>query len=179
MDILTFSTDEELKDLLSGNLEEQECILTTKAIPKCTKKSRETKEPYDEIFSKEIVCVTTRKVIVGANYRDLLSRYSESIEGEGVDRDPMQLPWGEWVSGSNSLIAHKETFYFRVYGVEKGSEKCYIYNDGSRIEEDRVSRLSEFLPTSREGDEQKVIVNNLKLNTITKLEFNDRILERK
>ena len=54
------------------------------------------------------------------------------------------------------------------------------YNNGSKIEDDKVSRLSEFLPVSRErGGDQKVIVNNLKLNTIIKLEFDNKIIERK
>ena len=170
----SFTTNEQLKDLLLKNIEEQECRIITHSIPKCTKKSRSTKELFMDVFSDDIICVSDRNVIIGANYRDLLEKHygprSEIEQG-------FELPWGEWVEGSNVLIFHKGQYYLRVYMVEKNEENFYIYNNGNEIEKDKKERLNEFLPTEREND-KKVIVNNIKLSSIFRIEFDGSILER-
>jgi hypothetical protein len=180
VEFISFNEDAELKELLFKNFEEQECIITTKSSPKCTKKSRETGELFTDIFSKEIVCKSIRKVLVGSNYRKLINKFSQDyVEDFNLKNLPLDLPWGEWVEGSNSLIYYKETYYFRVYSIEKGAIKCYIYNDGKMIENDKNERLSEFLPIEKEDTTQKVLVNNIKLSSILRLQFNDRVLGRK
>lgn len=180
MEKIVFKTTEELKKLLCQNFTEQGCILTTKSAAKCNKKSRETKEPYESVFSNEIICITTRPVIVGASYKDLLKRYSpkdETSEAAEGTTESLELPWGEWVNGSNSLIFHKDTYYLRVYSVEKGSDKKYLYVDNNSIEEEKLKRLDEFLPPKKE-EEQKVLVNNIKLDSIVSMHFNDLKIEK-
>jgi hypothetical protein len=113
-------------------------------------------------------------VIIGANYRDLLERYDSFIS---ENEEEFKLPWGEWLDGSNVLIFHKDKYYLRTYIVEKNDKKCYIYNSGNQIEEDKRERLNEFLPIERENN-KKVIVNNIKLSNIFRIEFSDLILER-
>jgi hypothetical protein len=76
------------------------------------------------------------------------------------------------------LIYYKDNYYLRVYGVENCSEKYYIYSNGKSIEKSKLGILSEFLPTERENQDRKVIVNNLKLNTIIKLQFEDIMFRR-
>lgn len=180
MENIIFSTDEELKDLLLNNMEEQECKLTTISYPKCTKKSRLDKESFEDVFTDQIICVSIRNVIIGANYRELLKRYGTGDMGsEGEESKPMELPWGEWVNGTNVLIQHKDNYYLRVYGVDKNCKKWYIYSNGNDIEKENFKRLDEFLPLERENDgEQKVIVNNIKLSNIKVLELNDKKIER-
>lgn len=181
METLIYKSQEELKELLTKKFPEQECVLTTKSVVKCNKKSRDTKEPYEDVFNGEIVCQTTRKVIVGASYKELLYRLGtppESPKDTDEKPDSLELPWGEWVNGANSLITYKDSYYFRVYGIEKGSTKIHTYADGTVVEIEKIKRLNEFLPPKKD-DNQKVIVNNIKLDSIVAITFTDLWLFRK
>ena len=176
---IVFTKDEELKDLLFNKIEEQECKLITMSYPKCTKKSRIDKELFESVFSDEIVCISIRNVIIGANYRELLKRYATTDVSIESENKPMELPWGEWVNNTNILITHKDSYYLRVYIVDKNCKKYYIYSNGSDIEKEKFKKLDEFLPLEKENDnEQKVIVNNIKLSNINTIEFKDKKIER-
>ncbi|MCK9442855.1 MAG: hypothetical protein M0Q13_15710 [Methanothrix sp.] len=176
---IVFTKDEELKDLLFNKIEEQECKLITMSYPKCTKKSRIDKELFESVFSDEIVCISIRNVIIGANYRELLKRYATTDVSIESENKPIELPWGEWVNNTNILITHKNNYYLRVYSVDKNCKKYYIYSNGSDIEKEKFKKLDEFLPLEKENDnEQKVIVNNIKLSNINTIEFKDKKIER-
>lgn len=169
-----FKTDEELKNLLLNKIEEQICKIVTISSPKFTKKSRINKESFESIFSNEIFCINTKSVVIGANYRDILKKYSSNNEIENSnDSKSLDLPWGEWVSGTNVLIFYKDNYYLRVYNVDNNSQKCYIYSNGKNIGINSFKRLDEFLPIEKES-----LINNIKLSNIKKIEFTDKILER-
>jgi hypothetical protein len=164
-----FKTDNELKDLLFNKIEEQECKLTTISYPKCTKKSRLDKELFESVFLNEIVCINIKNVIVGANYRDILKKYGITTE----ESEPLELPWGEWVNGTNVLIFHKDNYYLRIYNIDKKGQKHYVYANNIEIDNNAIKRLDEFLPIEKES-----IINNVKLSNIKKIEFVDKIFER-
>lgn len=169
-----FKTDDELKSLLLNKIEEQVCKIITTSSPKCTKKSRINKESFESIFTNEIFCVNTKNVVIGANYRDILKRYRINNEAEDSnDSNSLELPWGEWVSGTNVLIFHKDNYYLRVYNVDNNNQKCYIYSNGKNIESNSFKRLDEFLPIEKES-----LINNIKLSNIKKIEFTDKTIER-
>jgi hypothetical protein len=170
-----FKTDEELKNLLLSKIGEQLCKITTVSSPKCTKKSRLDKELFESIFSNEIICINIKNVVIGASYRDILKKYNIATNEDNSKEEgkSLELPWGEWVSGTNILIFHKDNYYLRVYNVDKSCQKCYIYSDGSNIEENSANRLNEFLPIEKEN-----LINNVKLSNIKKIEFSDRTYER-
>jgi len=175
MENVTFRTDDELKDLLMGNISECECELITESTPKCTKKSRITKEPYEEVFEKDITCKVIRKVLMGVSYRELLVRNAKLPSASGIDPDKkFKLLWGGWRKGSNVLIEYKGNFYLRVYGIAE-DQKEYTYSDGTKIEKDKEERLNEFLPKQKEYN-GGFVVNNLKLSSIMRLKIADKTI---
>lgn len=164
-----FKTDNELKELLLKEIQEQVCKITIVSSPKCTKKSRLDKELFESVFLNEIVCINVKNVIVGANYRDILKKYGITTE----ESEPLELPWGEWVNGTNVLIFHKNNYYLRIYNTDKKGQKHYVYVNGIEINANAIKRLDEFLPIEKEN-----IINNIKLSNIKKIEFADKIFER-
>jgi hypothetical protein len=177
---VVFSTNDLLKEFLSGNLSEQRCTITTKSALKGNKKSRVTKELFESVFDDGVQCVSTRNVLIGVSYRDMLDRYPKDDvpTGQEVITEESKLPWGEWVEGSNSLILHKGEYYLRVYQVEKGSIKTYVNNQGSPIPNEKILRLDEFLPADKEDSDKKFIVNTLRVSSIERIEFEDSVLIR-
>jgi hypothetical protein len=174
-----FLTNGSLEEFLRGELPEQRCTITTKSAPKANKKSRITKELFENVFDKGIICQSTRDVLIGVSYKEMLSRYPKEGEQDQVlITEESKLPWGEWVEGSNSLIVNKDEYYLRVYQVEKGSMKLYIDKYGNTIGDEKVLRLNEFLPPEKEDSDKKFIVNMIKLSSIEKIEFEDRIFVR-
>lgn len=174
-----FLEDNELKEILIDNTKEIDIGITTKVIPKVIQKSRKNKELYSDIFEKEIVCISVRRVIVGANYKDLLIRNSDPSKVDTILKESFKLPWGEWIENNNTLIKHKDNYYLRVYSIDNNIEKTYTYIDGTEIGDSKMKRLIEFLPKKRNSnDDKKVIVNNLKLSTIIEIIIDDYIIKR-
>lgn len=181
MSFHTFSCDESLRDSIkefSGN-SQATIELVTK--PKCTVKSRLTKEPYEEIFKHgAIVCASRRYVTIGNTYEVAVNN-RRAKEGKEKDFEADSLPWGEWVPGSKILIQHNGNTYLRVYYLSANSKKStkdYYFENGEHLPEELIPRLeAEFLPVEKENEKQglekedQVIVNTVKLSGIVRLHF--------
>jgi hypothetical protein len=59
--ILTYN---QLLESLQGDLKETKCTIATKSAPKNNKKSRITKELFESVFDRGVLCRTTRKVLI-------------------------------------------------------------------------------------------------------------------
>jgi hypothetical protein len=177
--IVEFKTDEDIIDIILNNTAEQVCEVSTRKLEKLNKKSRLVKEDTaDAVFGKPVYCTATRNVIICAEYSELRKRSGEIVESEAAPDGinvRHELPWGEWVQGSNNqIISHKESFYLRTYLADKISTKEYTYEDGSKLEQDKINRLSEFQPpvSSSDKEDVKVIVNNITIGSILSITIN-------
>lgn len=181
--VVEFKNDEDIINIILDNNVEQVCTITTKKLEKLNKKSRLVKEDtFEKVFGQQIYCTTTRDVIICADPNDLRIRLGEVVESEVKSEDVKhELPWGEWVQGSNyQIITHKDNFYLRTYLADTFFGKTYTYEDGKLVESDELSRLHEFQPpvqsdnnnSSNEND-NKVIVNNITIGNILSIVIGD------
>lgn len=148
-------------------------LVITKSPVKHIKKSRETKEPWSDIFGEDVYIVKKQKMLIGASYKDLLKRFDLLTE-EKAKTDERVLPWGQWVKNSNVLIEHKGNFYLRLYSFSEDTPEIkYVFEDNEPVPEDKLKRLSEFKQKSKPSD-KRFKVQTVKISSIKTLKVLDK-----
>lgn len=185
-DVQIFKNDAHLRELICNYKSCSTATVELTTEPKCTVKSRITKEPYEAIFAGKVFCISRRYVTIGNDYETAVNNRLDK-EGKDVEKfEAMSLPWGQWVEGSKILIEHKGETYIRLNYLSANSdktEKAYYYEDGTMLDDELVERLKEeFLPVdkgeTRQGTDNPVIVITTKLAGITRLKFAGKIYVR-
>ena len=116
---------------------------------KLLKKDRVTKEqcPYKDIFK-----LVSLIVGIGYSYKTGVNnrREKEDLEKDFV---PKELPWGEWVEGSNVLITHKDNMYIRFYTdyANNPIKNQYIDLDGNLYQ---YEELKNYLQKKQDNKSQ-------------------------
>ena len=143
--------------------------LVTQTEPELRKTGRETGRliPWKKVtkFSRQVV---------GVGYE-----YSKSVnneltkEGKASNFVARELPWGEWLDGSKTIITHKGKNYVRVtFNANNPPHTEYKDEKGRLIE---YAELKEFLPVkgeSRQGTDNPIRVATYSLDSILEFRFN-------
>lgn len=101
--------------------------ITTRVEPKITVKSRETKQPLNDCFSKPagrtIVGVIKEAEGIYSLNLDYAAKVNRTLDSKGYESnfEAESLPWGQWVDGSKILIIHNGEYYARVYEMTNNS----------------------------------------------------------
>lgn len=189
-EVIIFENDNELAGMISDYRGCSQATVEMTTQPKFNKKSRTTKEPFEQVFKGNVVCTSVRYVSIGNDYaktvQNRLLKEGKITSEQVTDFDTGSLPWGEWVEGSKILITHKEQLYLRLSYLNANgykSEKIYHYENGKELNDDEIERLSEFLPVENDnnkyGLDQPVIVNTVKLSGFTAVRFDNKVFVRK
>ena len=118
--------------------------------PKLLKKSRTTKVPNPFVGIRKLA-----KLVIGVGNFSYSTGVNNRLEKEGKDANFVagDLPWGSWMSGSNSLIEHKGNVYFRAYTNYANNPIVSKFLDslGNVVPKET---LSNYLPAESENTNQ-------------------------
>lgn len=187
-EIIVFGSDSDLVNMIRGYKGCSMAVVDLSTQPKFNKKSRSTKEPFEVLFKGNVICTSTRYVSIGNNYgtsvNNRLEKEGNENAGEFVAEE---LPWGKWVEGSKILIEHNGNYYIRLSylnGNEYKSEYIYHYENGEILNNNELCILRKDFMTlpkedsGRQGTEETVRVNSVKLSGILRLKFDGKVFVR-
>lgn len=138
---------------------------------KSLKKSRETKVPFDGKIEKREVF---KSIGIASEYESAVNRRrqiaaTDAGEAEYESFESASLSWGQWLTGSRTVIEHKDQLYVRFYKHRNTTCEVTWYLNGAQIEK---SKLTEWLPADELDDTADKIIGSDRQG----LEIEDRIM---
>jgi hypothetical protein len=142
--------------------------IVTEKTEKTLKKSRATGEPVtDRVTSR-----TFYNPVLGLTYQNTVNNRL-SREGKEADFVAASLPYGEWYGTGHTIIKHKDSFQLRLSIVAADTKKHWFLNgkEVSRKEIADILPAPKAYSADRQGLDNPVVVNNIKIETITRISF--------
>lgn len=181
MEIINFKNSIEFVNLVKDFKGYGQISIDVTTKPKLTKKSRKDKTPFNKLFKGNVVCKSKKFASIGYEYEKSVNNRLEKEEKEQIF-ESQSLPWGEWVEGSKIIITHNDKYYLRISYLNANSKlniNEYQYENGEKLNEEERERLQEFLPVKKEsnkkqGLENEIIINNMDINNIDSIRWDNK-----
>jgi len=190
MSKLNFRTDKELlnaiKTITLGKGQSFASIVATTA-PRMTKKHRETKVLFSDIYKGEVYKTYKISCNINVNYENAVNNQLQREDKKQLTFSGYSLPYGNWVEGlENIVIEYKGEYQLRYFTGMSNNTKGDItwhYANGEQLTEWEISQLSGFLskksPAKNQGTEKEIKPRNIKFAGITEIKMNGQTLIRK